>query len=108
MQDGLAARRQVVDHGRRCQLLVRLGFDLVGAQRPGAQGPQGQGLNVDTNEVEDLVKAGIMDPTMVTRSALQNAASIAKNILMTAAIVAEPPERAGAVSMPGGMVTWAD
>ena len=39
---------------------------------------KGQGLNVDTNEVEDLVKAGIIDPTMVTRSALQNAASIAQ------------------------------
>jgi chaperonin GroEL len=62
----------------------------------------GQGLNVDTNEVEDLVKAGIIDPTMVTRSALQNAASIAKNILMTEAIVAEPPEKAGA-GMAGGM-----
>ena len=57
---------------------------------------KGQGLNVDTNEVEDLVKAGIIDPTMVTRSALQNAASIAKNILMTEAIVAEPLEKAGA------------
>src|SRR5438093_2523830 len=64
--------------------------------------PKGQGLNVDTNEVEDLVKAGIIDPTMVTRSALQNAASIAKNILMTEAIVAEPPEHAGA-GMAGGM-----
>jgi chaperonin GroEL len=63
---------------------------------------KGQGLNVDTNEVEDLVKAGIIDPTMVTRSALQNAASIAKNILMTEAIVAEPPEKAG-VGMAGGM-----
>ncbi len=63
---------------------------------------KGQGLNVDTNEIEDLVKAGIIDPTMVTRSALQNAASIAKNILMTEAIVAEPPEKAGA-GMAGGM-----
>jgi chaperonin GroEL len=63
---------------------------------------KGEGLNVDTNEVEDLVKAGIIDPTMVTRSALQNAASIAKNILMTEAIVAEPPENAGA-GMAGGM-----
>jgi chaperonin GroEL len=63
---------------------------------------KGQGLNVNTNEVEDLVKAGIIDPTMVTRSALQNAASIAKNILMTEAIVAEPPEKAGA-GMGGGM-----
>jgi chaperonin GroEL len=69
----------------------------------------GHGLNVDTGEVEDLVKAGIIDPTMVTRSALQNAASIAKNILTTEAVVAEAPEKqpAGAgAGMPdmGGMM----
>src|SRR5580765_8228609 len=65
----------------------------------------GQGLNVDSGELEDLVKSGIIDPTMVTRSALQNAASIAKNILTTEAIVAEAPEKAGAMAggMPGGM-----
>jgi chaperonin GroEL len=64
----------------------------------------GLGLNVDTGEVEDLVAAGIIDPTMVTRSALQNAASIAKNILTTEAIVAEAPEKQGAgAGMPGGM-----
>jgi chaperonin GroEL len=62
----------------------------------------GEGLNVDSGEVTDLVKAGITDPTMVTRSALQNAASIAKNILTTEAIVAEAPEKAGA-PMGGGM-----
>jgi chaperonin GroEL len=56
----------------------------------------GQGLNVDTGEVEDLVKNGIIDPTMVTRSALQNAASIGKNILTTEAIVTDAPEKAGA------------
>src|SRR5438874_1710473 len=71
--------------------------------------PAGQGLNVDTGEVEDLVTSGIIDPTMVTRSALQNAASIAKNILTTEAIVAEAPEKqpAGAgAGMPdmGGMM----
>jgi chaperonin GroEL len=70
---------------------------------------KGQGLNVNTNEIEDLVKAGIIDPTMVTRSALQNAASIAKNILTTEAVVAEAPEKtpAGAgAGMPdmGGMM----
>ncbi len=53
----------------------------------------GQGLNVDTGEVEDLVKSGIIDPTMVTRSALQNAASIGKNILTTEAIVTDAPEK---------------
>src|SRR5213595_2364081 len=63
---------------------------------------KGHGLNVETGEYEDLVKAGIIDPTMVTRSALQNAASIAENILTTEAIVAEAPEREKA-GMPGGM-----
>src|ERR1700675_4817881 len=63
---------------------------------------KGWGLNVDTGEVEDLLKSGIGDPTMVTRSALQNAASIGKNILTTEAIVAEAPEKAGA-GMGGGM-----
>jgi chaperonin GroEL len=64
------------------------------------------GLNADTGEVVDLIQAGVIDPAMVTRSALQNAASIAKNILTTEAIVAEMPEKepAGAAGgMPGGM-----
>src|SRR5207244_8084851 len=51
---------------------------------------KGHGLNVESGEIEDLFAAGIIDPTMVTRSALQNAASIAKNILTTEAVVAEP------------------
>ena len=63
----------------------------------------GFGLNVDSGELEDLVKHGIIDPTMVTRSALQNAASIAKNILTTEAIVAEAPEKNGGGAMGGGM-----
>jgi chaperonin GroEL len=66
------------------------------------RGTKGHGLNVDTGEYEDLVKAGIIDPTMVTRSALQNAASIAKNILTTEAIVAEAPEKQPAMAG-GGM-----
>ncbi|MDQ3379573.1 MAG: chaperonin GroEL [Actinomycetota bacterium] len=65
---------------------------------------KGEGLNVETGEIEDLIKAGIIDPTMVTRSALQNAASIGKNILTTEAIVAEMPEKGSAMpaGMPGG------
>jgi chaperonin GroEL len=67
-------------------------------------GTKGHGLNVETGDYEDLVKAGIIDPTMVTRSALQNAASIAKNILTTEAVVAEAPEKHPApAGMPGGM-----
>ena len=60
-----------------------------------------EGLNASTGDIEDLVKAGVIDPAMVTRSALQNAASIAKNILTTEAIVAEMPEKDGG-GMPGG------
>ncbi len=68
---------------------------------------KGHGLNADSGEVVDLVEAGVIDPAMVTRSALQNAASIAKNILTTEAIVAEIPEKEpagmGGGGMPGGM-----
>src|SRR6202048_23248 len=62
----------------------------------------GFGLNAATNQIEDLVAAGVIDPAMVTRSALQNAASIAKNILTTEAIVAEIPDKEGA-GVGGGM-----
>src|SRR5215218_10314077 len=61
----------------------------------------GEGLNAADGEFGDLIADGVIDPTMVTRSALQNAASIAKNILTTEAIVAEPPEKEPA-GAPGG------
>jgi chaperonin GroEL len=68
---------------------------------------KGHGLNADNGEIVDLVASGVIDPAMVTRSALQNAASIAKNILTTEAIVAEVPEKDGGAGagMPdmGGM-----
>ncbi len=63
---------------------------------------KGKGLDAASNEIVDLVQAGIIDPAMVTRSALQNAASIAKNILTTEAIVAEVPEKEAA-GAGGGM-----
>jgi chaperonin GroEL len=64
---------------------------------------KGHGLNAATGEIVDLIAAGIIDPAMVTRSALQNAASIAKNILTTEAIVAEVPEKDGGGGGGGGM-----
>jgi chaperonin GroEL len=64
---------------------------------------KGHGLNAATGEIVDLVGEGIIDPAMVTRSALQNAASIGKNILTTEAIVAEIPEKEGAGMGGGGM-----
>ncbi|MFB8230074.1 chaperonin GroEL [Cellulosimicrobium sp. NPDC055967] len=62
--------------------------------------PAGQGLNAATGEYEDLLAAGVNDPVKVTRSALQNAASIAALFLTTEAVVADKPEKAPAV--PGG------
>jgi chaperonin GroEL len=72
------------------------------------KGKKGHGLNAQSGEYVDLVAAGVIDPAMVTRSALQNAASIAKNILTTEAIVAEVPDKdngGGGGGMPdmGGM-----
>ncbi len=64
---------------------------------------KGEGLNAANGQIVDLVKEGIIDPAMVTRSALQNAASIAKNILTTEAIVAEVPEKDGGGGGGGGM-----
>jgi chaperonin GroEL len=64
---------------------------------------QGHGLNAATGEIVDLVAEGVIDPAMVTRSALQNAASIAKNILTTEAIVAEVPEKGDGGAPGGGM-----
>ncbi|BDT89542.1 chaperonin GroEL [Nocardia cyriacigeorgica] len=58
--------------------------------------PAGQGLNAQTNEYEDLLAAGVADPVKVTRSALQNAASIAALFLTTEAVVADKPEKASA------------
>jgi len=64
--------------------------------------PEGEGYNAESDQYEDMVKAGIIDPAMVTRSALQNAASIAKNILTTECIVADMPEENGGGGMPAG------
>ena len=63
--------------------------------------PAGHGLDAATGEYVDMIKAGIIDPAKVTRSALQNAASIAGLFLTTEAVVADQPEKS-APAMPGG------
>jgi chaperonin GroEL len=63
------------------------------------------GYNARTDEYEDLVASGVIDPTKVTRTALQNAASIAGLLLTTESVVVEKPEPKGAAAgggMPGG------
>jgi len=67
---------------------------------------QNYGFNAQTGEYEDLVKAGVIDPTKVSRTALQNSASVASLMLTTMALIAEKPkedEKAGPPGMPGGM-----
>ncbi|HQF92338.1 MAG TPA: TCP-1/cpn60 chaperonin family protein, partial [Synergistaceae bacterium] len=65
--------------------------------------PKGHGLNAATGEYEDMVAAGIIDPMKVTRSAVQNAGSIAAMVLTTESLVADRPEKKDAPKMPGGM-----
>ena len=60
------------------------------------------GFNAATEEYTDMISAGILDPAKVTRSALQNAASISALMLTTEALVAEIPEEEKAPPMPGG------
>jgi len=64
--------------------------------------PAGWGLNAATGEYEDLIKAGIIDPAKVTRSALQNAASIAALFLTTEAVIVDKPEKDKAPAGGGG------
>ena len=75
-------------------------------RRGGREGPQpeeaGEGLNAATGEYEDLFEAGVIDAAKVTRSALQNAASIAALFLTTEAVIVDKPEKEGAPAMPGG------
>jgi chaperonin GroEL len=80
-------------------IAANAGFEGAVKVREVADAKGSVGLNAITGELEDLVKAGIIDPAKVTRSALQNAASIAALLLTTEAIVADKPEPA---SMAGG------
>jgi chaperonin GroEL len=61
-----------------------------------------EGYNVSTGVYEDLVKAGVVDPKKVTRTALQNAASIAGLLLTTECLITEIPEKEKKAPMPGG------
>ncbi|WP_327172034.1 chaperonin GroEL [Streptomyces sp. NBC_01336] len=65
--------------------------------------PIGHGLNAATGEYVDMIAEGILDPAKVTRSALQNAASIAALFLTTEAVIADKPEKAAVGGAPGGM-----
>ena len=93
-------RRAMEEPARR--IAKNAGWDgaIVVDRIKNAKGPQG--FNAATETFEDLLKAGIIDPTKVVRTALQNAASVAGLLLTTEAMVAEKPEEKKAAA-PGGM-----
>jgi len=66
------------------------------------EGKGGFGYNAATDEFEDLIDAGVIDPTKVVRSALQNAASVASLLITTEALVAEKPKKDEPAPAPGG------
>jgi chaperonin GroEL len=74
----------------------------VVVERVRSEGTNGYGFNAETGEYGDMMKFGVIDPAKVTRSALQNAASIAALFLTTEAVIAEKPEKDKAPAMPGG------
>jgi chaperonin GroEL len=85
------------------QIAINAGLEPGVVAEKVASLPSGQGLNAATGEYVDMLQAGINDPVKVTRSALQNAASIAGLFLTTEAVVAEKPEPASAApAAPGG------
>ncbi len=84
------------------QIAINAGLEPGVVAEKVASLASGMGLNAATGEYVDMLKAGINDPVKVTRSALQNAASIAGLFLTTEAVVADKPEPASAPAAPGG------
>jgi len=93
--------RRAVDEPLR-QIAVNAGLEGGVVVEKVKSLPAGEGLNAATGEYVDMFKAGIIDPAKVTRSALQNAASIAALFLTTEAVIAEKPEKAAPPASPGG------
>jgi len=85
------------------QLVSNAGIDASVIVAKVAEGTGNFGFNAQTEEYGDLVEMGVIDPTKVTRTALQNAASVSGLLLTTEAAVAEIPEDKPAAPMPGGM-----
>ncbi|NQT28479.1 MAG: chaperonin GroEL [Candidatus Omnitrophica bacterium] len=78
--------------------------DVIVIKVKNSKSPMGFDLRNDSEELADMFKAGVIDPTMVARTALQNAASIASLLLTTEVVIADKPEGEGKASaMPGGM-----
>ena len=102
-QIGVGIVRRALEEPLR-QIVQNAGREgAVVVERIRSEKNENLGFNAATEEYEDLVKAGVIDPAKVTRTALQNAASIAGLMLTTEAMVSEIPEEEGKAPMPGGM-----
>ena len=102
---GIAILRRAVEEPLR-QIVRNAGADASVVLNAVAEGEGNYGYNAATGEYGDMIEEGILDPTKVTRYALQNAASVAGLLLTTEAMVADAPqEEAAAPAMPdmGGM-----
>jgi chaperonin GroEL len=93
--------RRAIEHPLK-QLCANAGVDGGVVVKEVLGGKGNFGFNVATGQFEDLVKAGVVDPTKVTRTALQNAASIAGLLLTTECMITEIPEKDKAPAAPGG------
>ena len=102
-QIGVDIVRRALEEPTR-QIAVNAGAEgSIVVERIREKGDLNQGFNAQTEKYEDLVKAGVIDPTKVTRTALQNAASIAGLLLTTEAVVVEKKEdKPEMPAMPGG------
>ena len=101
-QIGIDIVRRALEEPMR---IIALNAGVEGAivvEKVRARAEKNFGYNAQTNKFEDLVKAGVIDPTKVTRTALQNAASVAALLLTTEAVVVEKKEEEKAPPMPGG------
>jgi chaperonin GroEL len=102
-QTGVTIVRRALEEPLR-QIVQNAGKEgAVVVERVRAEKSENFGFNAQTEEYGDLVKAGVIDPAKVTRTALQNAASIAGLMLTTEAMVSELPEEDKTSPMPGGM-----
>jgi chaperonin GroEL len=100
-QHGLNIIRRAIEEPVR-QIANNAGFEGSIVVEKIKEGKGAYGFNAETGEYEDMISAGIIDPTKVVRFALQNASSVASLLLTTEAMVAEAPKKKAPMPMPGG------
>ena len=100
-KEGIAILKRALEEPLR-QIVKNAGMDGSVVINQVKAGKDDFGFNAATGQFDNLVKSGVIDPTKVVRSALQNAASVAGLMLTTEAMIAEKPEKKKMPSMPSG------